>query len=516
MECNIMYIYAIILLVILLIVTAWLGPVPLEHFTLPPGTSRVYNKVSNVDAPFGDIKYYDGAFGDCAKQCDNTPNCAAYVTHKDRGRGCWLKQTLGNRNSDGNRDIYIGTSKTVRDPQPAPIQYEYKDLTSGKAPPNGSCVNLAAQKGWINPNDESAETKARKEILADFEIARVPQDLFSTTIYPNLEACTIHNNVIDLYYNTKGQNIIDPNTCLMRGVTADDAVVYHQMKRIHDNDPLTPKGCLIDLSTMDRASFNQLVDDAYQLKKYPELRERKEYQKQLDSLLHQNQELQKRYDEAANQMKMSAAKNTNETNITGRVCEDRYTNWDTSGGWAFNYLDRHNVKCNNDEVLTKFKLESAYQPDKTRYKYRCCKVESGSKDYAAMNTSAKTTPIQDALNWNTKGLESHPIDCHETGTLQQFVLESRYDNKNGCAKPPCAKYNYTCASFEPTGQNDKKVATKCRHVKTEMNQMEPTFNYLDRHEVACNDGEAINGFALKSDGKGKMMYEYSCCKPVIE
>ena len=76
MECNIMYIYAIILLVILLIVTAWLGPVPLEHFTLPPGTSRVYNKVSNVDAPFGDIKYYDGAFGDCAKQCDSPSPCS--------------------------------------------------------------------------------------------------------------------------------------------------------------------------------------------------------------------------------------------------------------------------------------------------------------------------------------------------------------------------------------------------------------------------------------------------------
>lgn len=57
-------------------------------------------------------------------------------------------------------------------------------------------------------------------------------------------------------------------------------------------------------------------------------------------------------------------------------CTSRTTNWDEeSSNSAF--LDRHDVKCNPDEVLTQFQLVRNYNDadNKFRYNYKCCKAK---------------------------------------------------------------------------------------------------------------------------------------------
>lgn len=55
-------------------------------------------------------------------------------------------------------------------------------------------------------------------------------------------------------------------------------------------------------------------------------------------------------------------------------CTNKETNWNESqkNNWNVRYLDRHNVKCTEDRVLTKVQLETN-DNNQVRYKYTCCK-----------------------------------------------------------------------------------------------------------------------------------------------
>jgi uncharacterized protein YegP (UPF0339 family) len=53
-------------------------------------------------------------------------------------------------------------------------------------------------------------------------------------------------------------------------------------------------------------------------------------------------------------------------------CRDVTTPVNDHGGGDTIYLDRHNISCNNDEVISKFKLMSL-PGNKIQYSYKCCK-----------------------------------------------------------------------------------------------------------------------------------------------
>lgn len=401
--------------------------------------------------------------------------------------------------------------------------YEYPALSEGITPPLNSCINLLETKGWVNLNDESPKAKERRNIVADMEVSRIPQTLFSKTIHPNVDGCTLGEDVIDLYYNAKGRNIIDPNTCEMRGITADNEYVHHQLQRVDSSSPLNPKGCMINLEGIDKASFEKLLDDAYKLKMYPELKEKKEYREALITLSQQNMNLNNRLQtlnaETINNRRRRASERLSmgdyESERISGNCRDEYTPWNDAGGWAFNFLDRHNVQCGDGEVVSKFQLESAYFPDRTRYKYRCCKIDSYPVPRKVReNVSRMATAFDNSQMWNTMGLTSHSVQCkkqgEKQGMLKRFQLEAQYINPIQSN----AKYNFDCAAHEPYGLINKDIKTTCRKVQTPPNETAPTFNYLDRHDVKCNDGEGISDFVLRNDGT-RFYYEYSCCKPEI-
>jgi hypothetical protein len=62
----------------------------------------------------------------------------------------------------------------------------------------------------------------------------------------------------------------------------------------------------------------------------------------------------------------------NSKDVTG-ACRDVNTEWNDEGDGKSIYLDRHDVKCDAGEVITKFKLGRDGQ-GKYRYDYKCCKM----------------------------------------------------------------------------------------------------------------------------------------------
>ena len=56
---------------------------------------------------------------------------------------------------------------------------------------------------------------------------------------------------------------------------------------------------------------------------------------------------------------------------TQLACREVSTNLNPSDGGKIAYLDRHNVSCNNDEVLSQFMM--VRDKDDIKYLYKCCK-----------------------------------------------------------------------------------------------------------------------------------------------
>lgn len=83
---------------------------PVTPVTPPPAvsTGRKYNLKPNWDYPHNDLGYDpNAAYNTCAAACDKTPNCIAYTTQKETGKGCWYKSALVGGFGHGNRDTYL-------------------------------------------------------------------------------------------------------------------------------------------------------------------------------------------------------------------------------------------------------------------------------------------------------------------------------------------------------------------------------------------------------------------------
>lgn len=399
---------------------------------------------------------------------------------------------------------------------------EYANLASTTQAPNKSCFDMVESKGWIDSKDKSTRANMRKSVIADMEVSRVRQPMYNAFIYPNINACTIPNNIIDLYYNVDpDRQTLDAKTCELKGITAKDNIIYHRLTPVDAKSPYNPAGCMINFDEHNKESFERLLDDAYELKMYPDIVEKKNYSRALQTQSQTNMQLSTKYQEAANKNKEYEQK-LNLVNIPENIdtvastCRDVYTEWQDAGDWAYNALDKHDISCGADEVMSQFQLLTAYQPDKARYKYRCCKIDSApfpKRMKESVDTSS--TAFQNSLMWNTMGLTAHTLNCpksndKQTSMLKQFKLEPQYVNQ----VTSNSKYNYKCSSFKPEGIPGSLIETECRKLKTREDESSPAFNVLDRHNIVCEDGEGISNVGLKNNGI-QFFYEYSCCRPKL-
>ena len=385
---------------------------------------------------------------------------------------------------------------------------EYKYIPTMAEAAYGSCVDLVADKGWINPKDTSEQNKRRLDILTDMAVSRAPQTQLASTVYPNVDACTLTKQTVGIYNNNAGRNFIDPNTCVMKGVTAAGDSVYHELDVVDSAVPVKPEGCMVDLEKQGRDGLMKLLDDAYQLKMYPDIKEKADYRRAMLDITEQHaQEI--RAIKAQSAQDIEAAKLANQRVVTS--CRDDYTQWDDTGGWHYNFLDRHAVKCKPNEVLTGFRLESRYNPAQTRYKYRCCKVDTSPiPNKLVTETTQRQSPVSDSILWNVLGLTGNQPMCDDGSIMNGFQMYSKYYTPITGG----SGYNYTCNTTKPYGIKGKKVQLRCRDTATPDNDYAATFNFLDRHGVQCNDNEGIVGFKLNTTGD-KINYGYKCCAPEI-
>lgn len=412
------------------------------------------------------------------------------------------------------------------------VSDDYIRISSGKYPEDSSCIQLAIEKNLINTNDIDQKTKERMSILADMEIARIEQTQFDSTIRPNANACVFTDNVMNMYSSNKGKNKLDKNTCTLTGSTVDYKNIYHQLKPTDMTTNITPKGCMLDMDVITKPELNKFLDDAYQIKNYRDMKSIRDYKNAMEDLSKKNDDYKTRTERAEeiNRQYAEQYKLIKTDDKISYTCDTRYTCWqDVDESWSYNFLDRHgghppekkecNLECENDEVLTGFNLEidTLSKPNKTRYKYRCCKLDSAPVPRKIEETSFEhKAPFQNSLKWDTMALVTQPISCgissnkKNVNMLKGFALEPQYINQ----VESNSRYKTKCSAFNVNTIPNRKIVTKCRDSKTRSQPISKTFNILSKHVVSCNDGEGISDVQFKTDGFNSY-YTYSCCEPQI-
>ena len=176
------------------------------------------------------------------------------------------------------------------------------------------------------------------------------------------------------------------------------------------------------------------------------------------------------------------------------------TNPDEGGSGDMTYLVRHRVECGND-ALNSFQLERKADEsgnlDRIRYNVSCLEgVNSGTTDMK------QTTPTANG-GGNFVYLDQQNVDCDDK-PISEFQLKAVNANE--------IKYAYKCSTLSHNGV--------CRDVQTEFsNDGGGNTDYLDRHGVNCEPGEAMTSFKLirnpvdRRDTEGdRVAYAYKCCK----
>lgn len=164
---------------------------------------------------------------------------------------------------------------------------------------------------------------------------------------------------------------------------------------------------------------------------------------------------------------------------------------DGGGGNAI-YLDRHDINCGNNGINRLYYKRTG---DNTfQYQYNC--TNGGVLDPNLIKTA---TPFNDEGGGNTIYLDRHNADCGDNKVMTRVHL-----NRDQAGK---YQIEYNCAT------NKQSQKLKCRNVSTQMNDYgNGNSIYLDRHNIVCDNNEAISQLRLVRSADGlKYQYQYTCC-----
>jgi hypothetical protein len=165
------------------------------------------------------------------------------------------------------------------------------------------------------------------------------------------------------------------------------------------------------------------------------------------------------------------------------------TNLNDEVGGSIIFLDRHNVNC-GAKPLNQLKLNRS--GNQIQWKYTCA---DGGKLGSA---SAKNTPGNDDGGGKAIFLDRHDADCGEENVMTQIQLHRPTDKQ--------IQWKYACA---PNTQSKKLT---CRKLTTNPNEDGGgNVIFLDRHDMKCNENEAISRIKLKRPDDKNYQFEYTCC-----
>lgn len=169
----------------------------------------------------------------------------------------------------------------------------------------------------------------------------------------------------------------------------------------------------------------------------------------------------------------------------------RDTGFNDEDGGTIWFLDRHDIKCENNQFINNFKLVRS-NDNKMRYDYSCVSYKTNSQSCYSKSTAAQDVASnrKEAINW----LDRHNIQCDDEFALQRFKLSREGDK---------VKYDYTCC----------KGAMSC--IDTETSAEDKGNNntaYLDRLFVDAKEGRAISQLKFANLPGNKMKYNFKSCK----
>jgi len=168
------------------------------------------------------------------------------------------------------------------------------------------------------------------------------------------------------------------------------------------------------------------------------------------------------------------------------------------------YLDRQNVDC-GDNGIKRFQLKKKADGS-YRYEYSCsAPFENGvnTKANEIKGAVSKSTPLnEDGSVFNMGGnsifLDRHQVDCGEDSAITQFKL-----NRAGTTNK--YQYDYKCVKIGKPMSS--RILTTPANDDGGGNAI-----FLDRHDAACADDEAMNYFTLIRPSESQIAYKYRCSK----
>jgi len=180
-------------------------------------------------------------------------------------------------------------------------------------------------------------------------------------------------------------------------------------------------------------------------------------------------------------------KNYKQPNFNGR------TDKQDRGNGNIHYLDRHDIKCEANQVLQGFRLFAAFfvpETIKSYYKYACVTIPTGKTIQKKTDENILAKNNKKSVNY----LDRHDIKCKKGYALQEFKLNSSGKN---------IFYSYTC------------VEVNCGKIETENTKAQGDQGYetkaLEIHDVRVTSDFVITGFKLVSKNS-RFYYEVRKCK----
>lgn len=189
-------------------------------------------------------------------------------------------------------------------------------------------------------------------------------------------------------------------------------------------------------------------------------------------------------------------------------CSARTTTYNDDGGGKYNYLDRHNVQCGDDEILSGFKMNT--QNGVINYDYKCCQPKTLDNHIKPKMEEKKETPQHQSDKdfqkiWDSK----HSLECDGYINSMNLNVEKKsrinYD-----------KYNYTCSKMHKDFSKDRrKLDVVCEDKSTKFMPTNNGIYNLQYMNVECEDGAGIKDLKMVKQGN-TFGYNYKCCKPYIK
>ena len=176
-------------------------------------------------------------------------------------------------------------------------------------------------------------------------------------------------------------------------------------------------------------------------------------------------------------------------------CHTRYTRFNHDGRGNFVYLDRHQVSCGRNKMISSFRLQRDWSHRYYRYVYTCC-----TTPYRCLPRTFHTRFTYDGRG-NGVYLDRQNVQCSYQDFITYFHLNrNSYHNK--------VRYTYICCNV-PCGRKRSYYTYTPWNLEGHGNAV-----YLDRHYVRCVYGYGLSKFHLVRNGRGYYRFSIRCTKIV--